>query len=93
MYRRLTPVSAPIDFTFEGEIVQAQQGESLAAALMAQNLTPFRTTPVSDSPRAAYCMMGICFECLVTIDGQPNRQACMTEVRQGMKVTRQRGAA
>jgi NADH dehydrogenase/NADH:ubiquinone oxidoreductase subunit G len=37
-------------------------------------------------------MMGVCFDCLVNIDGQPNRQACMTPVREGMVVRRQLGA-
>lgn len=37
-------------------------------------------------------MMGVCFECLVEIDGIPNRQACMIPVREGMVVRRQKGA-
>jgi D-hydroxyproline dehydrogenase subunit gamma len=51
-----------------------------------------RTTPVSGSPRAPYCMMGVCFECLMEIDGIANRQACMVRVRPGMRITRQQGA-
>ena len=39
-----------------------------------------------------FCMMGVCFDCLVTIDGQPNVQACMVETREGMMIQRQRGA-
>ena len=39
--------------------------------------------------RAPFCMMGTCFECLVEIDGQPNRQACLTIVREGMDIKRQ----
>jgi predicted molibdopterin-dependent oxidoreductase YjgC len=37
-------------------------------------------------------MMGVCYDCLVGIDGRPNQQACMTRVRDGMAVTAQRGA-
>jgi predicted molibdopterin-dependent oxidoreductase YjgC len=37
-------------------------------------------------------MMGVCFDCLVMIDGAPNRQACMTEIREGMRIERQDGA-
>jgi predicted molibdopterin-dependent oxidoreductase YjgC len=47
---------------------------------------------VSGEPRAPYCMMGVCFECLVEVDGVPNVQACMTSVREGMTVRRQHGA-
>ncbi len=50
-----------------------------------------RTTPISNSPRGPYCLMGVCFECLVTIDGIGNRQGCMTPVREGMRVETQRG--
>jgi predicted molibdopterin-dependent oxidoreductase YjgC len=38
-------------------------------------------------------MMGVCFDCLVEIDGVANRQACMIEVRDGMRVKRQLGAS
>lgn len=93
MYTRTEPLRQPVQFRFEGQPVEAEAGETLAAALLAGNVGAFRTTPVSGSDRAAYCMMGACFECLVTIDGTPNRQACMTEVRDGMVVTRQRGPA
>ena len=51
-----------------------------------------RTTPVSGSPRAPYCMMGVCFDCLMEIDGAPNRQACLVPVAEGMRINRQHGA-
>jgi D-hydroxyproline dehydrogenase subunit gamma len=37
-------------------------------------------------------MMGICFECLMEIDGVGNRQACLTPITEGMRVRRQQGA-
>ena len=43
----------------------------------------------SGVPRAPWCMMGVCFECLVEIDGAAGRQACMIEVRDGMRIRRQ----
>ena len=51
-----------------------------------------RTTPVSQSPRAPYCMMGVCFECLVEIDGQGSVQSCLTPVAAGMRIARQQMA-
>ncbi len=51
----------------------------------------FRTTPVSGAARAPYCMMGVCFDCLVTIDGVGSRQACLVPVREGMAVETQQG--
>ena len=61
------------------------------AALLAAGFDHCRTTPISGAPRAPYCMMGVCFDCLVTIDGIGNRQACLTRVRQGMRVELQHG--
>ena len=46
---------------------------------------------MSGAPRLPYCMMGVCFDCLVTIDGIGNRQGCLVPVRAGMKVEIQKG--
>ncbi|WP_349295514.1 (2Fe-2S)-binding protein (plasmid) [Thioclava sp. 'Guangxiensis'] len=82
-----------VTFTFEGQPVEGQVGESVAAALTAAGIRNLRDSVVSGAPRGIYCMMGACFDCLVQIDGVPNRQACMTEVREGLEVRRQVGAA
>lgn len=81
-----------VHIVFEGDQLVARPGDTVAAALLAGNHWQFRTTPVSDAPRGPFCMMGVCFECLVEIDGVANRQACMTEVRDGMTIRRQQGA-
>ena len=67
-------------------------GRSVAAALLAAGVARFRATPVSGAPRAPFCMMGACFECLVEIDGVPSRQSCMVEVKAGMRIRSQEGA-
>jgi len=82
-----------VTLRFEGHTVTAPEGVSIAAALLLNGVGPFRTTPVTSAPRAPYCMMGVCFDCLVEINGMPNRQACLTPVRQGMIVRRQHGAS
>ena len=76
----------------DGIETDARAGESVAAAVLAVSDDATRTTPVSGSPRAPYCMMGVCFECLMEIDGIANRHACMVRVRPGMRITRQQGA-
>jgi hypothetical protein len=80
-----------LPFTFEGEPVEGREGDSVAAALLALGHAATRETPVSGAPRGPYCMMGVCFDCLVTIDGVGNRQACLVPLRAGMDVRRQRG--
>ena len=93
MFRRLPdPRTRAVHFTFEGENLTAQDGDSVAAALLAAGIGHSRTTPKSGAARAPYCMMGVCFECLVEIDGVANRQGCLVAVRDGMKVRRQLGA-
>jgi len=77
---------------FEGSKVPFRSGDSVAAALLAAGVSPFRESPVDESPRAPYCMMGVCFECLVEIDGKQNQQSCLTRARPGMIVKRQHGA-
>ena len=64
---------------------------AVAAAMFANGVHSFRRTPMFNSSRAPYCMMGVCFDCLVEIDGVPNRQACQVPVAEGMQVRRQQG--
>lgn len=85
--------SCTVNLTFEDQTLAVPAGSTVAAALLLSGVTPFRTTPVTSSPRAPYCMMGVCFECLVEIDGKPSRQSCLTPVREGMVVRRQQGAS
>jgi D-hydroxyproline dehydrogenase subunit gamma len=92
MFRRLVePDRASVRLTIDGRPVAAAPGDSVAAALLAAGVVACRTTPVSGAPRAPYCMMGVCFDCLVTIDGVGSRQACLTRVRDGMVVETQQG--
>lgn len=92
-FRRLDESgAAPITLVFEGAALTARPGDSVAAALFAAGYFSGRDTLVSGAPRGPFCMMGACFECLVEIDGEPNRQACMTAAAEGMKVRRMRGA-
>jgi predicted molibdopterin-dependent oxidoreductase YjgC len=81
---------APIPLTLDGRTVTAYEGETVAAVLLAEGHVATRTTP-GGSPRGVYCGMGVCFDCLVVVDGVPNTRACVTWVRDGMDVARQDG--
>jgi predicted molibdopterin-dependent oxidoreductase YjgC len=92
MFRRLPDTDgAAVAITIDGEPFTARAGDSVAAALLAAGRTHCRTTPVSGAKRAPYCLMGVCFDCLVTIDGVGNRQGCLVPVREGMRVETQQG--
>lgn len=64
----------------------ARAGWSVAAALLAHGRREFGLSASDGRPRGPWCMMGACFQCQVLIDGAAHRQACMTEVRAGMRV-------
>ncbi|WP_321340295.1 (2Fe-2S)-binding protein [Breoghania sp.] len=90
--RRIEEDAPTVTFTFEGQTIEAKKGDSVAAALTAAGVLDLRSSVVSGESRGIFCMMGACFECLMNIDGQPNRQACMTEVSEGLVVLRQQGS-
>lgn len=82
MFRRSEPTDCTI--LWDGAEIPARAGEPLAATLLAAGVTGFRQTLLSDAPRGPFCMMGACFDCVVTLDGEPGMQACMVRVRPGM---------
>jgi sarcosine oxidase subunit alpha len=75
----------------EGTAVAAREGDTVSAALLASDLDVRRSTAVSGARRLPYCMMGVCFDCLVTIDGVGNRQGCLVPVTDGMQIEIQKG--
>jgi predicted molibdopterin-dependent oxidoreductase YjgC len=92
MFRRLPDLDGEtVTITIDGRPVQARVTDTVAAALLAAGVPVVRATPASGAPRGPYCMMGVCFDCLVTVDGVGNRQGCLLRVRDGMRVETQRG--
>ena len=71
-----------------GKPVSAYAGETLFAALLAAGIRTLRHSVRGQikTARGGFCGMGVCQECRVTVDGLPDRRACMTEVRDGMEV-------
>ncbi|MBX6376019.1 MAG: (2Fe-2S)-binding protein [Acetobacteraceae bacterium] len=81
-----------VTVTLDGRPVRARTGDTVAAVALLAGLDHTRTNPATGERRAPYCMMGTCFECLMVIDGEPSRQACLVTVREGMVIERQHGA-
>ena len=81
---------APVLLSLDGRPVTAYEGESVAGMMLAEGHVATRTTQAGE-PRGVYCGMGVCFDCLVVVDGVPNTRACVTWVREGMVVSRQDG--
>ncbi len=81
-----------VRFTFDGREITAQAGQSIAGALLAAGVRSWRTTRVDRAPRGLFCGIGVCFDCLVDVNGQPGVRACLTEVHDGDCVLTQEGA-
>jgi NADPH-dependent 2,4-dienoyl-CoA reductase/sulfur reductase-like enzyme len=77
-----------VPITFDGREIAARRGETLAAALAAAGVKAFRTTRLG-APRGLFCGMGVCQDCLVEVDGGPNRRACMIKVDGPLEVRMQ----
>ena len=78
-----------ITLVVDGEPMDAHEGESVAAVVLAAGRRAFRHTDRDEEPRGYYCGMGVCHDCLVTVDGLAHVRACMTPARDGMRVERQ----
>ena len=92
MFKQLIePELKTVQLSIAGNPVEVLQGTTVAAATLAQGLPYTRTTAISAEKRAPFCLMGVCYECLMVINGQANQRACMTQVEQGMVVECQQG--
>lgn len=80
-----------VDIIVDGHPVPAFAGETVAAALLAAGKRALRKTARRSSPRGLYCGVGVCFDCVMTVDGRPNVRTCQIEVRPGMCVESQTG--
>lgn len=80
-------VRAVVTFRFAGREVRGRAGDTIAMALWAAGEPVLRRSSGLGAPRAVFCNMGICYECLVVVAGSTVR-ACTTVVRDGMQVER-----
>lgn len=79
-----------IEVILNGNKIKAFEGETVATMMMAENLVAMRTTTELQL-RGVYCGMGVCFDCLVVVDGIANTRACMTWLKPGMNIATQAG--
>lgn len=90
MFRKLhEPERQDLTILIDGVPVPAEVGETVAAVILRQAEPWNRLSPVTQSKRGPYCMMGVCFECLAEVDGRSSVQTCLEPVCEGMRVVRQ----
>ena len=75
-----------VSFTFNGKDFECESGQTVAAALIAADQRELRSTRFGNEPRSIFCGIGICYDCVVVVDGIANQRSCLIEVRDGMKV-------
>ena len=75
-----------VALSVDGARLEAPEGQSLAAALLAAGRASLRPSPGGE-PRGVYCGIGVCQECRVHVAGQGVVRACVTPVAGGMQVT------
>lgn len=73
-----------LTLTLDGQPITAAPGQSIGAALTDAGIRSWRTTRHGGRPRGLFCGIGICFDCLLTVDGRPNQRACLVPARDGM---------
>ncbi len=83
---------AEVKFYFDDQELIGLSGQSVGAALLANGDRILRKTRFNEKGRGVFCGIGVCFDCLVVIDGISNQRACITEIKSGMKVQTQVGS-
>lgn len=76
---------------FDDREIEALPGHTIAAALWRAGIVSWRRTRGSAEPRGVFCAIGVCFDCLVTVNGRPNQRACQVPACPGDVVTTQTG--
>lgn len=86
----MTDASNTVSITVDGQPMTGTSGQSIAGVMLASGLRSWRTTATMDRPRGIFCGIGVCFDCLVTVDGVRDVRACQRQACDGAEVTFQR---
>ena len=74
------------ELTFDGRPIPFREGQTIGAALTAAGVTSWRTTRGAGEPRGLFCGIGVCYDCILTVDERRARRACVTPARDGQIV-------
>ncbi len=83
-------IDSTVTIIVDDQPITVPAGISVAAAVLGHHHSgETYTHPVDGSPRAPYCLMGVCFECMMEVNGEPNVQSCLVTVEEGLIVKKQ----
>ena len=90
----MSAASPTVRIFLDDQPLDVPAGISVAAAVLGHaHASHTGYNSVDGSPRAPFCLMGVCFECLMEINGEPDVQSCLVSVQEDMRVRRQRKLA
>ncbi|MGC5566734.1 (2Fe-2S)-binding protein [Streptomyces sp. FR-108] len=81
----------PFTVTFDERELTVLPGQTIAAVLWSAGVMSWRTTRGSGEPRGVFCGIGVCFDCLLTVNGRPNQRACLVRAEPGDVIRTQEG--
>ncbi|MEU7244544.1 (2Fe-2S)-binding protein [Streptomyces sparsogenes] len=76
----------PCRLSFDGRTIHARPGQTVGAALVAAGVVAWRATRAASRPRGLFCGIGVCYDCLITVDGRPDQRACLVPAADGMRL-------
>ncbi|MEO3935491.1 (2Fe-2S)-binding protein [Dermatophilaceae bacterium Soc4.6] len=78
-------------FDFDGRPVRYRPGQTVGAALVADGTRSWSRSGRTRRPMGLFCGIGVCFECLLTVDGVPDVRACLAPAHEAVAVHSQDG--
>jgi len=98
--RRLPPTQDPIapaaadalHIELDGTTVDGLRGQTIAGVLLGSGVLAWRRTSRTGSPRGVFCGIGVCFDCIVTVNGQRDVRACQRRASDGDRIEIQHDA-
>ena len=85
MFRQINGDRTDITIFIDEKPANALIGETVAAVLLREKIYAVHAT-LNGEPRGPYCMMGVCFDCMIILEDGQNDQACQVEVTEGLKI-------
>jgi len=79
-------MSDQVNFIFNGKSISCQKGQSIAAAVIASGDRELRTTRFGNEPRSIFCGIGVCYDCVVVVNGVANQRSCLIEAKDAREV-------
>lgn len=79
---------SPITIEFDGRPVPGIDGQTIAGVLVASGITSWRTGP-DGRPRGLFCGIGVCFDCLATVNDMADVRVCRRRAIDGDIVSTQ----